>query len=370
MNESTQRRGLKTYPEILSQPGTWRRCFAALDASGELRAVRDSLPRERDTEGEWVFVGCGTSFYLALGAAATWSLLTGETARAVPASEILLFPELLPRVCQPILISRSGHTSEIIEAGNVLKQNNQPPALVITCGTGTPLEELSKRVIRLPDADEKSTVMTRSFTSMLLVLQMLAAERAGASNFAAGLRALANETEPKMAEIDATMSRLAQSHCFEDYVFLGQGPFHGIAQEAMLKIKEMSCSYAQQFHTLEFRHGPKAIVSPQTLVAFFLSESGFESEASVLRETKELGATTLVVTNRADAAVRDSADYLIEFGLRVPQAARAAAFVLPGQLLGFHTGIRKGFDPDNPRHLSRVVMLRTSSDGDSRHGRA
>lgn len=366
MTESTQRRGLNTYAEILSQPDTWHACFASLDASGELRAVCDSLPRN----GEWVFVGCGTSFYLALVAAATWPLLTREIARAVPASEILLFPQLLPKDCQPVLISRSGHTSEIIEAGNILKENNRPPALVITCGTGTPIEALSDRVIRLRDADEKSTVMTRSFTSMLLALQMLAAERVAASAFTAGLRGLANETEPQIAEIDSTMRRLAQSRRFEDYVFLGQGPFYGIAQEAMLKIKEMSCSYAQQFHTLEFRHGPKAIVSPETLVTFFLSESGFESEVSVLRETKELGGTTLVITNRADAAVRDSADYLIEFGLRVPEAARAAAFVIPGQLLGFHTGIHKGFDPDNPRHLSRVVMLEASTDGDSRRGPA
>jgi glutamine---fructose-6-phosphate transaminase (isomerizing) len=364
LTQSTQRRGLNTYAEILSQPETWNKCFAALDASGDLRHLLDSLP----PGGEWLFVGCGTSFYLALAAAATWSLLTRETACAVPASEILLFPELLPALCRPILISRSGHTSEIIEAGNLLKENNRPVTLVITCGTGAPIEELSPRVLRLPNADEKSTVMTRSFTSMLLALQMLAAEREGASEFDAGIRALANQTEPKLPEIDSAIQHLVQSHRFEDYVFLGQGPFYGIAQEAMLKVKEMSCSYAQCFHTLEFRHGPKAIVSPETLVTFFLSQSGFESEVAVLRETKDLGATTLVITNYASPGVRASADYLIEFALRVPEAARAAAFVIPGQLLGFHTGIRKGFDPDNPRNLSRVVMLETSTNGDSRRG--
>jgi glucosamine 6-phosphate synthetase-like amidotransferase/phosphosugar isomerase protein len=31
--------------------------------------------------------------------------------------------------------------------------------------------------------------------------------------------------------------------------------------------------------------------------------------------------------------------------------------VIPGQLLGFFTGIRKGFNPDQPRNLTRVVML-------------
>jgi glutamine---fructose-6-phosphate transaminase (isomerizing) len=365
LSQITQKPGANTYSEILSQPETWSTCLAALDHSGELRRIADSLP----SEGELVFVGCGSSFYLALAAAASWTLVTGEVARAVPASEILLFPKLLPKFCRPVLISRSGHTSEIIDAGIHLKQNNQPAALVITCGTRAPIEELSSRVIRLPDADEKSTVMTRSFTSMLLALQALAAERGHAHPFADGIRALPGQMEPKIRDIDSTIRRIADSRIFEDYVFLGQGPFFGIAQEAMLKITEMSCSYAQCFHTLEFRHGPKAIVRPETLVTFFLSESGFDSELSVLQEIKELGATTLAITSQETPALRRSADYLLELSLPFPEAACAAAFVISGQLLGFHTGIRKGFDPDNPRHLSRVVILGSGgTDGDSGRG--
>jgi glucosamine--fructose-6-phosphate aminotransferase (isomerizing) len=358
--------GANTLAEIFSEPTTWAKCIAALDETGELRAAQSRLSVDR----ELVFVGCGSSYYLALTAAATWSLLTGGAARAMPASEILLFPELLPRDCGTLLISRSGHTSEIIEAGRYLQSQNRRSALAITCGTGTPLEAVASATIRLPLADEKSTVMTRSFSSMLLALQLLAAEKAGATAFAQGLRSLPSAAGHIVREMDSVIRPLASSRSFEDYVFLGQGPFFGIAQEAMLKVKEMSCSYAQCFHTLEFRHGPKAIVSPETLVTFFLSESGFDSEVSVLEEIKELGAVTLVITNRANAAVREAADVLIETSLSVPEAARAAAFVIPGQLLGFHTGIRKGFDPDHPRHLSRVVMLQNERGGDPGRGAA
>jgi len=364
LTDTTQSAGSNTIAEILSEPETWKKCLAGADISSEARRLGPLL----SSQGEWIFVGCGSSFYLALIAAATWSSLTGESARAVPASEVMVFPKLLPPLSRAILISRSGRTSEIIEAANYLRQQNQMPLLAVTCGTGTPIEDVSRRVICLPEADEKSVVMTRSFTSMLLALQVLAAERGNVPDFARGIFALPGEVEPKMREMDSTIRLLVQSRLFEDYVFLGQGPFHGVAQEAMLKVKEMSCSYAQCFHTLEFRHGPKAIVSPQTLVTFFLSESGFGSEVSVLQEIKELGATTLVITNAANEAVLESADYLIELSLGVPEAARAAAFVIPGQLLGFCTAVRKGFDPDNPRHLSRVVMLEGSRDGDSGRG--
>jgi glucosamine--fructose-6-phosphate aminotransferase (isomerizing) len=199
--------------------------------------------------------------------------------------------------------------------------------------------------------------MTRSFTSMLLALQSLAGFRGGALDFLSALHHLPAEAEKFLPAAQQTIQSLVSAHTFADYVFLGQGPFFGVAQESMLKVKEMSCSYAQCFHTLEFRHGPKAIVSPETLLTFLLSESGFDAESSVLQEMKELGAVTLVITNKATPAVRSAADYLVELSLNVPEIARAAAAVIPGQLLGFYSGLRKRLDPDNPRNLSRVVML-------------
>jgi glucosamine 6-phosphate synthetase-like amidotransferase/phosphosugar isomerase protein len=48
---------------------------------------------------------------------------------------------------------------------------------------------------------------------------------------------------------------------------------------------------------------------------------------------------------------------LIELGFELPELARLAAYVFAGQLVGLCTGLRKGLDPDNPRHLSRVVVL-------------
>jgi glutamine---fructose-6-phosphate transaminase (isomerizing) len=348
-----QKVGHNTITEILSEPATWKQCLDDLGRGRTLEEIDKKLPGKC----EYVFVGCGSSFYLAQVAAATLSLLTGGNARALPASEILLFPKLFPTPCQPILISRSGFTSEILEAAKYLEWQLNVRTLAITCGSRTPLEKIATHTVSLPAADEKSTVMTRSFTSMLVALQSLAAVRAGDQEFLKGLRALPAKTQELIPRVNATVRALVDARAFADYVFLGQGPFHGIAQEAMLKVTEMSCSYAQCFHTLEFRHGPKSIVSAETLVTFFLSESGFDAETSVLAEVKELGGATLVITNRANPAVRRAADYLLELSLDVPEAARAAAAVIPGQLLGFYTGIRKGLDPDQPRNLSRVVML-------------
>jgi len=146
-------------------------------------------------------------------------------------------------------------------------------------------------------------------------------------------------------------------YTFNDYVCLGQGPFYGLACEYALKITEMSVSYAQLFHSLEFRHGPKSIVRPETLVIFLLSEQGYEAECDLLEEVKSLGATTLVVANQANARVHAAADMVLELGLTLPETARLATYLVPGQLLGLYSGLKKGLNPDSPRHLSRAVIL-------------
>src|SRR5207302_7223423 len=114
---------------------------------------------------------------------------------------------------------------------------------------------------------------------------------------------------------DRKSTRLNSSHLGISYavfclkkknVCLGQGPFYGLACETALKLTEMSVSYAQSFHTLEFRHGPKSIVSPKTLLFLLLSDQGYDSECDVLQEMKGLGATILTIDNHADNCARES----------------------------------------------------------------
>jgi glucosamine--fructose-6-phosphate aminotransferase (isomerizing) len=356
MAAATSTPGIYTHAEILSQPACWRDCLKALDENDQLGQTCGRFPARM----EWIFLGCGTSYYIAQVAAASWTHVTGLRARAVPASEILLFHDLLAcnqSACQPVLISRSGHTSEVIKAAEFLELRANVRTLAISCATHQPLEEICTATLYLLPADEKSTVMTRSFTSMLLGLQSLAAAYGKQATFGESLQKLPDQAAPLLVALAARIREFVESRTFPDYVFLGQGPFFGIASEAMLKVKEMSCSFAQVFHTLEFRHGPKAIVSPETLVTFFLSERGYEAEREVLQEVKALGGTTAVITNHADETTRQAADFLVEMNLQLPEYARLAAFAIPGQLLGYFTGIKKGFDPDQPRHLSRVVIL-------------
>ena len=347
--------GANSLAEILSQPQCWNSCLTSLSEHGTLSGVGQRFGKA----DRWLFIGCGSSYYVALAAAATMTSVTGRPAHAIPASELFLFPE--PALANldgsiPVLISRSGRTSEMLKAAELLRSRNIP-ALAITCAPEQPLAKLAEASICLPDADEKSTVMTRSFSSMLLALQALAGIIGEDSAFVGSLRRMPSSAANALATLPPRINRFVEAHRFSDYVCLGQGPFYGLACECALKITEMSVSYAQSFHTLEFRHGPKSIVSPETLLVFLLSETGYDAERDVLEEMKALGGTILAVANQADARVRAASDLLVELSLDVPELARLAPYLFAGQLLGLYTGLHKGFDPDSPRNLSRVVTL-------------
>jgi len=346
----------QTYAEIISQPQVWREALSELRKSGIIDGILKSYPSSK----EWLFVGCGTSYYRAQAAAATWTELGCGRGRAIPASEILLFPEtaLGPnQEIQPVLISRSGLTSEVLQAGEQLAARHKLRNIGITCAAKSPLEERCAATICVSAADEKSTVMTRSFTSMLLALQTLAGKAARNARFIAALEELPSETQSLLDTLPERIREFVGGREWVDFVHLGQGPFYALAQEATLKLTEMSCSYGQSFHTLEFRHGPRAIVGPETLIAFFISERGRTPETSVLADIKGIGAHTFVVANAADESIRRDADFLVELGSRTPELARLAASIIPSQLLGLYLSLKKGLDPDRPRHLTRVVTL-------------
>ena len=347
--------GANTLSEILSQPQCWSACLRKLASSTALQAAA----RMARPGAEWIFVGCGTSYYLAIAAASAFNH-AGLPARAIPASELLLYPALVfsgDRDYVPIMISRSGRTSEVVRAARLLEQERDLRTIAITCADGQPLEAECSVTLKLLDADEQSMVMTRSFTSMLLGLQYLAATIAKNDGLRSALVNLPEETAPLLEDIPQRLRLFVEARTFEDCVFLAQGQLFGIASECMLKVTESSSTYAQVFHSLEFRHGPKSIVGPETLITFLMSESSYEAELELLEEMKKLGAATMVIANRLDARAESAADFAIELGLHVPEYARPAAYTIWGQLYGLYNGLKKGLNPDAPRNLTRVVVL-------------
>ena len=354
----SERPGEHTLAEIFSQPQVWRETDKRLQKSGMLERLATTFsPRSH-----WLFVGCGSSYYLSRLIAGLWSKHFYIPATGVPASELLFAPEETLRHLgaeQIVLISRSGETTEVLRAAELLQSYKTVQTLAATCHPNSPLEKLCTHMFKLEWADEESTVMTRSFTAILLAFQRLALQFVGDEHLCSALDQLPKKA-PRWLQANAGKIQEFGRRKFADYVFLGQGAHYWLAQEAGLKITEMSSSYAQVYHSLEFRHGPRSIAGPETLITFYMSDAAHEAEAILARELKELGAAICVITNRADTELKKHCDLLVELELDGPEFARYPVAAIPAHLLGTAVGLRKGLNPDAPKNLTRAVVLRSS----------
>jgi glutamine---fructose-6-phosphate transaminase (isomerizing) len=350
------RPGAHTLAEILSQPAIWTETESQLAASGTLQTLADTFsPRS-----PWLFIGCGSSYYLSRLIAAIWAKHFHIPATGVPASELLFAPEeTLRRIgpAQVVLMSRSGETTEVLRAAELLQSQKTLQTLAVTCNIQSKLHSLCSHTFTLPWADEKSTVMTRSFTSILLAFQRLGLKFIGDHLLSSALDQLPRKGQAWLDTHAQKIQEFAAKRKVADYVFLAQGVHYWLAQEAGLKVTEMSSSYAQVYHSLEFRHGPRSIAGPHAMITIYVSDAAAEAETVLAGELRELGSPVCVIVNRATPELRKNSDLLIELALDGPEFARYALSAIPAHFLGTAIGLRKGLNPDAPRNLTRAVVL-------------
>ena len=219
--------------------------------------------------------------------------------------------------------------------------------MVLTCYHQT-LSDLADFKVVFPAAQEESVAQTRAFSSLYLATVALAAIWAGKEDLFAELSGLGEAGERVLDEAAGLATELGRNLDIDRFYFLGSGARYGLASELSLKMKEMTLSHSEPFHFMEFRHGPKSMVGPTTLVVGLLSRANFHQEAAVLQEMKELGGQVLSLGE-------DQADVSFRSGLS--QEASNVLYLLAGQVMAFERSIAKGLNPDLPHNLDTVVKL-------------
>lgn len=340
--------GRYTFEEIMSQPEAWRETLAYLEANAE--KIAETKPQ---AFGEVIFTGCGSTYYLALAAAALFQNVTGVRARALPASEVWLYPESAYRGGSQTLllaVSRSGTTTETVRAVESFRAREGGKVVTLTCYPESTLAGLGDLNLVLRAGQEKSVAQTRAFSTLYLATVFLAHHWAQKP-----LEAL-----HKLPEVGARLlqhytplaERLGQDAALERFYFLGSGPRYGLACEVSLKMKEMTLSHSEPFHFLEFRHGPQSMVTDATLMVGFVSETNGDKERAVLAEMSARGAQVLSLAETNPDAETD-----VVLASGIPEMLRDTLYLPVVQLLAFHRSLAKGLNPDRPNNLEAVVML-------------
>lgn len=344
-------KGQHTYSEIMSQPAVWAEVIESFYSSqdqvaGAYRAINPS---------NVIFIGCGSTYYLSQVAAALFQGLTDIPARAAPSSELILFPEQTVADTDRTLlvaISRSGTTTETLQAVSQFRKMGGRAVWVISCYPESELAQGGDLTLLASAAHEQSVAQTRSFSSMLILAQGLAAAVAGKDT--KGLASLPRSLDSLLVNTGELLEDLGSRIDLRRIFFLGSGYQYGVANEAMLKMKEMSLTNSEAFHFMEFRHGPMSMATEEALIVGLFSEGARPHEEQVLTEMKALGAHTLGL----NASHRSGYEYEVVFDKdAIPAWALPALYLPPLQLLAYYRSIAKGLDPDNPRNLAAVISL-------------
>jgi glucosamine--fructose-6-phosphate aminotransferase (isomerizing) len=346
--------GVYTRDEIEKQPEAWGSTLASFSRQNKI------LAKALSGSGQcaWLVTGCGSTHYVSLSAAAGLRRI-GVPAWACPAADIVYFPDMLPRGDTNLLaISRSGTTTETLWAVDRYRKTYPTGKVVaITTQPESPLAKSADHLLSADGAQELSVAQTRSFTSMLILSQCLTGVLAGDEGLVDRLQKLPAALEGLVARSGDLPRRLGQDDSLQRFFFLGGGSNYGLACEAMLKTKEMTRSWAEAFHPLEFRHGPMSVVNDQTLLVCLVSDSEQEAEARVLRDMQKLGARTLVLTEDASKTDWSSMDYVIELQSGLDEWERGALYLPFIHWMDYYRTLAKGLDPDLPANLTAVVEL-------------
>jgi glutamine---fructose-6-phosphate transaminase (isomerizing) len=345
--------GKATLQEIITQPVAWQ---AALDVVQALQRELKTLWADEQVS-EVLVTGCGSTYYLSQAVAPLLQQQLGVRARALPASELLLFPEtVIPPSGKALLltISRSGSTTETIKATRQYRERQLGKVVNIGCYGDAELVTLSDLTLTVAEGQEQSVVQTRSFSAMLLTAQAMVAALKDEQQLQAMLQ-LPEQGTQLIAAYHDLARQLGEDASFDRIYFLGSGLLYGLASEANLKMKEMSLSFAEAFHFMEFRHGPMSMVNEHTLVVGLLSDATRDYELQVLREMRALGARTLVLTEQP--VTEQEADYEVCFRSGLPEASRSVLYLPVLQLLGFYRAVSRGQNPDHPHNLTAVIVL-------------
>ena len=342
------------HDEILEQPAALRR---QLDSSRD--ALTQLADRLRADPVETVVIAArGTSDHAAIYAQYVLGVRNGLSVGLATPSIVSLYGTE-PTVGRSLVvgISQSGASPDIVGVVAAGRRRGAP-TLAITNDPSSPLAGEAEFVIDLAAGPERAVAATKTYTTSLLAIARLSAALDAEADGTKALEALpdaaaaALSVEPDVERIAHDLA--AQEGGFDRCVVVGRGFEYATAREWALKLKELGRVFADPYSSADFLHGPIALVQPGIPV-LVLAPSGvpFEGQAELLRDLRDRGVETVVVSDDADAIALGR--WGIELPRGTPEWLRPIVSIGPAQLFAYHATLARGLDPDEPRYISKVT---------------
>ncbi|MGQ5514354.1 SIS domain-containing protein [Streptococcus anginosus] len=363
-----------TTREIYQQPQVWQTAFENYKAQAdEIAAFLNNIDEKYDYI-KVILTGAGTSAYVGETLLPYFRKIYDERKwnfNAIATTDIVANPlAYLHKEVTTILVSfaRSGNSPESVAAVDLAKDIvKELYQITITCAAEGKLaqqahgDERNLLLLQPAPSNDAGFAMTSSFTSMMLTALLVFAKTdlVTKEEKISALIALSQEMLDSAAAIQKMVSL-----DYNRVIYLGAGPFFGLAHEAQLKILELTAGQVATMYEspVGFRHGPKSLVNEKTVVVVFGSTDSYTKlyDLDLVREVAgdEIARKVILLTDQKEN-LENVEQVILSSQYLVDDVYRVFPYIVYGQLFALLTALKVKNRPDTPSPtgtVNRVVQ--------------
>ena len=315
--------------------------------------------------GRIVITACGTAYHAGVVGKYAFEKFARIPVAVDVASEFRYRNPILNKNDIFIVISQSGETADTLAALRLSKQAGAKVIAITNC-VGSTVSREADEVIYTWAGPEIAVASTKAYTTQLMCLYLLAIklgkERGTISD--SEYKNLLSEISLIPAKAQEIIDNQSEIQKFASQQFNKSKIFYigrlfdsASSLESALKLKEVSYMHCEAFAAGELKHGPIALVDPDTLVVAIATEPElYEKLASNIVEVKSRGAVTMAITLDKKGAFNNCCNSVITIPDSDPALASMLS-IIPAQLFAYYCSILRGNDPDKPRNLAKSVTV-------------
>ncbi|SEV82292.1 glutamine--fructose-6-phosphate transaminase (isomerizing) [Natrinema salifodinae] len=307
------------------------------------------------------FVACGTSYHAALYGSLTLNQ-AGVQSTALLANEYSVSAPPIDDDTLVVAVTQSGETADTL---NALRRANAEGAhtLTVTNVVGSTAAREADDALFIRAGPEIGVAATKTFSSQAVMLTLLAQRitddlrgepPTDLESLLSALDAMPGAIDNLLDDSDA--AEIARRYRdSESYFFIGRGLGYPVALEGALKFKEITYEHAEGFASGELKHGPLALVTPDTPVFAIFTGQEDEKTLKNAEEAQTRGAPVIAVCPEDHPAVAIADDHL-EIPETDPDLAGLHANVQL-QLVSYYAADLLDRPIDKPRNLAKSVTV-------------
>lgn len=363
-----------TTREIYQQPQVWQTAFENYKVQADEIAVFLNNIDEKYDYVKVILTGAGTSAYVGDTLLPYFRNIYDERKwnfNAIATTDIVANPlAYLHKEVPTLLISfaRSGNSPESVAAVDLAKDIvEELYQITITCAAEGKLaqqahgDERNLLLLQPAPSNDAGFAMTSSFTSMMLTALLVfdKTDLVTKEEKISALIALSQEMLDSAAAIQKMVSL-----DYNRVIYLGAGPFFGLAHEAQLKILELTAGQVATMYEspIGFRHGPKSLVNEETVVVVFSSTDTYTKlyDLDLVREVAgdEIARKVILLTDQKEN-LENVEQVILSSQYLVDDVYRVFPYIVYGQLFALLTALKVKNRPDTPSPtgtVNRVVQ--------------